>query len=243
MRECHCVVCTGREAGNGNWRVIDADAYVYTVGLWHAFGSPELAVFGLPPPDMAALAEAVAEEAQAGSVVVPDGAPVEVAGPGPVFPRPALARWHHRLFPEALRFYRGQPVPVVQLVWGDGAGRPPWADGCDADCRRAQPRLWDRAGAVPPPDGWAFAAAPDTLVMTTATVAYDAAPVTVVIHDEDGEWQFLDGDPEPAGVTFVHLAHVVAQAPGLVALADLPSGWEAARTAAGEWVREPLDDD
>lgn len=237
------MVCTGAESGAGEWRVVDADAYVYTVGLWHAFGSPELAVFGLPLPDLAALAEAVAEAAEGGAIIAPDGAPVEVAGPGPVFPRPALARWHHRLFPEALRFYRGQPVPVVQLVWGDAAGRPPWVEGCDEQCRLRQPRLWDRAGEVPWPDGWAFAVAPDTLVMTTAGVAYDGSPVTVVIHDEDGEWQFLDGDPDPAEVTFVHLAHVVDHAPEMAALADLPRGWEAARTEAGEWVREPLDDE
>lgn len=242
MRECHCLICAGEVAGDG-WQVVDSDSYVYTVGLWHSFGSAEVAMFGLAVPEMAAWAEVLSEEAAAGRILVPDGQRDDVLGAFPVFPRPALASWHRRLFPEALRVYRGQPVPVVQVVWGDGGGRPPWDPACDEACRLAQPRLWDRPPPAPGPgDGWSFPVSPDTLVMTTGAVGYGGAAVTVVVHDEDGEWQFLDGNPEMRDVAFVHLAHVVEAAPEVAVLADLPSGWEA-QLEAGRWVRRPLDDE
>ena len=96
----------------------------------------------------------------------------------------------------SLAFYRGQPVPMLQLVWADGDGVLPWEPGCAEECRGAQPWLWDRVTAAPAPPGWRFPVSPDALVLTTKAIAFDGAPVAGVVHDEEGEWQFLD---DPAG--------------------------------------------
>jgi hypothetical protein len=64
-------------------------------------------------------------------------------------------------------------------------------------------------------------------------------PILLVIHDEGGDWQFLDGGPVDAeeGVA-VHIDHVFQKFPDLRRLADLPEGWAAERDAVAEdWRR------
>ncbi|MNC91611.1 hypothetical protein D3C83_79070 [compost metagenome] len=80
-------------------------------------------------------------------------------------------------------------------------------------------------------------------MLTTKSIAFDGAPVMGVVHDEEGEWQFLD-DPavDMEDLTIVHLAHVMAARPDLGVVGDLPAGFEAWLDKAGVWSREPLDD-
>ena len=234
-------------AGRG-WHVVagsrNGSSFAFTVGLWHSFGSAEAALFGLEPEDMARGLDAVGAEARAGRIVSPDRQADDILGCFPVFPRPVLASWHRTYFAEALEFYRGQPVPVVQLVWADVNGVPPWEPGCDEYCRAHQPRLWDRNLLDWSPAGWPFPVSPDALVLTTKAVAFGGGVVVGVVHDEDGEWQFLD-DPsvDMADLTIVHLVHVAGTRPELAALGDLPPGWEAWRDGSGGWSRQPLDAD
>ena len=107
--------------------------FAYTVGLF-GFEHPELLVYGLDLQTSAWLLNDLGQR-------VADG---ERFGPG----RPLrLAGWNHRLqlFPfhdgddppvlgSAQRFYdRGAagPVPALQLIWDDAAGRFPWEAGYD----------------------------------------------------------------------------------------------------------------
>jgi hypothetical protein len=223
-------------------------AYAFTVGLWHSFAHAEASVFGRDEREMVRWLDTVGGEVEAGRVLHPDRQADDVlagvAGEGAeVFPRPALASWHRHLFGPALAFYRGQPVPMLQLVWPDDRGVLPWEPGCGADCLAAQPWLWDRVTAAPAPTGWPFPVSPDALVLTTKAIAFDGAAVAGVVHDEEGEWQFLD-DPavDMEDLTIVHLAHVVARRPELGAVGDLPAGFEAWLGGDGAWIHEPLDD-
>ena len=138
-------------------------AYAYTVGLWHSFSHAEASVFGREEKEMIRWLDTVGGHVAAGRVLhpvsgerpqapggsgerpeTPGGGPGgAVMGPAEVFPRPALASWHRHLFGTALDFYRGQPVPMLQLVWSDQHGVLPWEPGCAEGCLAAQPRLWD----------------------------------------------------------------------------------------------------
>jgi hypothetical protein len=244
MRECQCRLCrrTGAppdgdrladEVARRGWATVSLPvdarrpAYAFTVGLWHSFGHAEVAVFGRPEPEMLGWLDTVGGAVQAGRVVRPDGSSDDVVGGVSVFPRPVLAGWHRHLFAAALGFYRGQPVPMLQLVWSD----------------EDDVRLWDRAAAAPVPAGWPFPISPDALVLTTKAVAFDGVPVAGVVHDEDGEWQFLhDPTVEAGDLTIVHLAHVFTGRPELAAVGDLRAGYEAWRDRAGHWHRQPLED-
>lgn len=228
--------------GEAGYHVVAVDgappvpaAYAYTVGLWHSFGSPELAIIGLAAVEAADRLEDACRLVAGGRLVRPDQQSDDVLGPDlPVIVRPVLAGWHRQLFPELLEFHRGQTVPVVQLIWGgDAAGEPRLFDRLDG-----QP-AWSTL--VPPPAGWPFPDPPETLALTTRGVAFAGAPVTVVVHDDEGEWQFLDAEPELTDVSFVHLGHVVELHPEVAALGDLPVEWEACRGPEGRWRREPCE--
>jgi hypothetical protein len=218
-------------------------AYAFTVGLWHTFDHAEASVFGRDEDEMVEWLDTVGGAVKGGRVLLPDRLGDDVLGAEEVFPRPALASWHRHLFADALDFYRGQPVPMLQLVWPDIDGILPWERGCDEECVAAQPRLYERVTAVPVPDGWPFPVSPDALVLTTKSIAFGSAPVMGVVHDEEGEWQFLDNPAvDMKDLTIVHLAHVMARRPELGVVADLSLGFEAWLDGQGRWQRDALDD-
>lgn len=84
-----------------------------------------------------------------------------------------------------------------------------------------------------------------TLGVYTSTTVRDGAPVLLVFHDEDGDWQFLASTEETADeIVLAHAAHLLDADESLEALSDLPLGWKAWRWSASEdWYREPIPAD
>jgi len=109
-------------AGTAQWV-----GFSYTIGMTRHHGHPELLASGLVPAEAMGLLTDLAEEVRAGhrfaagEVLSPDGAHrlqlVRVADPG---------RLAH-----AQAIYAGPagPVPALQVVWSDQAGRWPWQPG------------------------------------------------------------------------------------------------------------------
>jgi hypothetical protein len=63
-----------------------------------------------------------------------------------------------------------------------------------------------------------------------------------VVHEEDGEWQFLSDDPEinDEDVALTTLGAALALDPTLAKVAGLPKGWVAYREdPEAEWAAEP----
>lgn len=79
---------------------------------------------------------------------------------------------------------------------------------------------------------------------STVDVLAGRRPILLVVHESNGDWQFLDGGvANVADGVAVHLGHIVEAQPALHALADLPRGWAAERSSeADEWQRCPLPD-
>jgi hypothetical protein len=86
---------------------------------------------------------------------------------------------------------------------------------------------------------WPFTDPENTAVISTVGVINRHEAVCLVCHDEDGSWQFLDGEPfTVAEAMVVSLKEVVTFDHSLLELADLPSGWQAARESAlSTWQR------
>jgi hypothetical protein len=63
--------------------------------------------------------------------------------------------------------------------------------------------------------------------------------ILLVLHEEDGDWQFLDGGAFDANdAVAVHVDHVFAEHDDVRPLADLPAGWAAERTTTERpWER------
>ena len=89
---------------------------------------------------------------------------------------------------------------------------------------------------------WPFPIGPDGRAVTTRRIVYDGDPILAVVHDVDGDWEFIDNGPlELDDLMLVHLGHIVEHHSEVMQFADLPPGWEARRSdARSEWRRLPL---
>jgi hypothetical protein len=88
-------------------------------------------------------------------------------------------------------------------------------------------------------EDWPFSLPQDTAVFTLKRIVFDSKPILYVAHDEDGDWQFLDGEAATEDdAAIVRLEEIVERDPTVTSLADLPEGWSAERTAVGAaWKR------
>ena len=93
------------------------------------------------------------------------------------------------------------------------------------------------------PLAWLFRVPEDCAAFCCACVI-DGQDVLRVVHDADGDWQFLCGKPVHASPepVVVSLGCQVARSPSLMELHDLPVGWCADRERVqSAWVRSSND--
>ena len=91
-------------------------------------------------------------------------------------------------------------------------------------------------------DDWIFDDPKNVAVFTTKKIVYEGFPILYVSHDdEDGAWQFLDGDDvETENAALISLSYAVKIDPSLKELANLPYGWIAWRPSPDvPWQRAP----
>lgn len=151
----------------------------------------------------------------------------------------------------ALWYYRGRPPPFLQVVWPDRRGAFPWEPACGQRCREDQPATWRLAAEQPAGPwrlvaggaAWSFPAPRHAEALVTGRIVSGSAPVLGVVHDDEGDWWFVDDGPaELEDFAVVHLGHVVDEHPVVAELGDLPWGWEAWREEPdGPWEREPSE--
>jgi hypothetical protein len=84
-----------------------------------------------------------------------------------------------------------------------------------------------------------FVESPELGVYSTRSVMNGETPILLVVHDHEGDWQFLDGSGfEAEKGVLLHLSHIVEGHPEIHELRDLPRGWAAERGSADEpWTR------
>jgi hypothetical protein len=113
------------------------------------------------------------------------------------------------------------------------AGPSSFSDG-SGDSTLVQATTYDQGVSAEPSNAY-----------LTAAVHHSELPILLVIHEENGDWQFLDGGyVNDVDAVVVHVEHVFEEHPDLRLLADLPEGWAAERDAvAGEWRRYPWQPD
>jgi hypothetical protein len=92
---------------------------------------------------------------------------------------------------------------------------------------------------------WPFSDHLNTTAFTTAAVLRDGLPVLLVVHDHDGDWQFLDDTVDDDGEGLVVcLGCAFERDRSLAGVAKLARGWMASRTSiTGAWEIESFADD
>jgi hypothetical protein len=90
-------------------------------------------------------------------------------------------------------------------------------------------------------EAWPFEDPPNVAVFTQRTILEEGRPILLVVHDEDdGGWQFLDGDDvRMDAALLVSLKRMLNHDASIAELADLPVGWQARRAGPrAPWIRE-----
>ena len=72
---------------------------------------------------------------------------------------------------------------------------------------------------------------------------FDGVPITRVVHDADGDWQYLtDSEPAPSAALLVHQSHVLAFDPSLGETVGLAVGrWAGRWSPEDPWIFGDLD--
>ncbi|WP_076435288.1 DUF4262 domain-containing protein [Microbispora rosea] len=116
--------------------------FAYTVGLWHTYRSPELAMFGLDVHFMHELLNRLGDGVATGKPVEAEQERYDLIARHPVVLKQVDLRWYREFFGQAISFYRRPPFPVLEVVWPDPDGRFPWHPDCAEQYRELQPSLW-----------------------------------------------------------------------------------------------------
>lgn len=161
---CRCLICADygdrdrldavdtklvKDIGERGWGVmmIPGDeisrGWAFTVGLWHSYSSPEIAMFGLDVHDMTDCLNVLGDQVRDGRSLVADEETDLVLERHPVVLKTVADGWAEAFFGTSTGFYRATPeVPFLQVLWPDQDGRFPGSPGCAADYLTAQPSLW-----------------------------------------------------------------------------------------------------
>jgi hypothetical protein len=85
----------------------------------------------------------------------------------------------------------------------------------------------------------------DANAIATTFVVSGMEPVRLVVHRDDGSWDFLCGTTvEAPFLLTVHASHMFDEFPELAELASLPCGYQAWRDERGDaWTTEPYDEE
>ena len=208
----------------------EGPAYVFSVGMFHTLGHPEICMFGLSSTEtMGQIVNGIGDLIRSGGAFGDWHESDEILDGYSCMFRSVNAALYREYFGYALWFYEGPDFPILQCVWPDGNRNYPWDVEFGA---QSQPVLTTKAV-------WPFHEAKNLGVLTTKRVIEDDYPVLLVTHDDDGDWQFLCGTTnETKDGLLVCLDRIVEDHPSVVELADLPPGWQAFRDAPdGPWQR------
>jgi len=210
-------------------------AFAYTIGLYKTYGYPELICFGLNQDLLHSMLWSGKELLD--KHPVPDqtlGYP-NFIGDYDVRLLTVDKAWYKHYFGYGIWFNQGQDFPALQLVWPDKKSLFPWEEGFNSAWKAGQPLL-DRNL------DFKFREERNTAVFTTRQVL-EGLPVLRVIHEAEGDWQFLcDTTYEVEDLKIVALEEISKRDPTLNELFQLNYGWQARRVIeAADWQKEEYE--
>lgn len=243
--ECHdwSITDIREEDGKPGW--------AFTIGLFEKFNHPEITIFGLKPESRISILNWIGQNVRGGVSFVADKEHDWVLEGHGCWSRNVQKLWYGDLFGWAIWFYGGSDFPVVQCLWPATDGSFPWQ--AQSAFAGSQPLLYEtdllsaRMMHFVDDDqlvrsAWPFNADPHQRVFVSRCVVEDNAPILRVVHDGDGDWQFIGplDDPESDGCKISCFHCVVERDDSIRLLAGLLQGWRAWRGSPNaKWIIEP----
>lgn len=205
-------------------------SFCYTIGLWKNYQHPELISFGLTPDTLGAILNIGGEMVEGGQRLEPNQEYDEFFEQGTAMILDVDERNLGDYFGYGL-WYNGGAFPAMQIVWKDRNGKFPWEDGFEEEFIYRQPLL-DRNF------DFKFREAKNLGVFTTRQHLELDKPILTVLHDEEGDWQFLTNDQEEEDARVIYLEDIIKRDATLNELFNLGYGEYAERGSLDQqWIR------
>jgi len=212
--------------------------FSYSIGLYERFQHPEIICFGLTAKLSQTILNHVTE-------VVQKGQRIQLSNTYPnVFFKESRCKFLKvdrrnigDYFGIAQSYYQDEAFPALQLVWTDRNDKFPWEDGFEEVFEFDQPLL-DRNAE------FKFREPRNLGIYTTRQWLELEQPIVTVLHERNGDWQFLTAEPlAEEDYILVGLEHILQRDPTLNEVFDLQYGQAADRKFIGdEWVFTALED-
>lgn len=225
------------------WTVILLEAtdylpsFAYTVGLWKNYNHPEIISFGLTTKTLQSILNDAGEIAKAGQKI-------EVSKNYTDFFENSDTQFlkvdYQNIsdyFGKAISYYKTIDFPAIQLVWTDRNNKFPWENDFEQEFEFRQPLLDRNAD-------FKFREAKNLGVFTTRQWLEHGKPILRVVHDNDGDWQFLTGDQILEDARIVALEKMIIKDRTLNDVFNLDYGEVADRAhIGGPWTRTKKEND
>ena len=210
-------------------------SFAYSIGLWEKYKHPEIISFGLTVKTLHAIINDVADLIKDGQIIESGKNYPDIFSNGRAEFLSVDKRNLSDYFGYAIDFYNSREFPALQLVWTDRKDKFPWEADFEEEFMYKQPLL-DRNAE------FKFREPRNVTAFTTRQWLELKKPITHVVHDEEGDWQFLTGDQLQEDIKIVALEQLVLRDVTLNEIFDLEYGEEATRDYVGDkWTRKKVE--
>ncbi|HRB71488.1 MAG TPA: DUF4262 domain-containing protein [Flavobacterium sp.] len=210
-------------------------SFAYSIGLTTTYNHPEIICFGLSNETAHEIINDVAAIIKRGVQIKKENIYTEIFQDSRATFLKVDERNIQDYFGTALNYYGDRNFEALQLVWTDRNDKFPWEEGFEEEFLYKQPLL-DRN------TGFKFNEPKNLTVFTTRQWLEEQKPIVRVVHDNDGDWQFLTGDQMPEDIRIVALKEMILRDTTLNEVFDLEYGEEAERDLLdGEWIRNRVE--
>ena len=211
-------------------------AFAYSIGLWKTFKHPEIICLGLTTKNLHALINDVAELIKQGQIITSNKIYDNFFNNSDTQFVKVDKSYLTHYFGTAINYYNSEQFPALQFVWTDRKNKYPWDIDFEEEFKYRQPLL-DRSV------DFKFREEKNLGIFTTRQWLELDQPILRVIHDGDGDWQFLTNDQMPDDIKLVALEQMTLKDITLNEIFDLGYGEEAERKFLGaEWTRAITQD-
>lgn len=203
-------------------------SYAYTIGLFQQYNHPEIICFGLGPDVLETFLNNAKNRIEEGEQFSTEQSYSGFLDKNVNIQYLSVDKNFYKDYLEyATWFYNSEEFPALELVWPDKKGNFPWQKSFDKKLEFIQPLL-DRD------IDFKFYESRELDVFATTQVL-EGAEIKYVIHDEEGDWFFLESeDAENDDIQIVKLEKLIELDPTINSIYYLQYGWEAYREKVGE---------
>ena len=211
-------------------------SFAYSVGLSKTYNHPEIIIFGLSNDLGHEIINDVAELIKKGEIIEIGKIYTNIFKNSKATFLRVDKRNIEDYFGVALEYYNETPFDAIQLIWTDRNDKFPWEENFEEVFDYIQPFLDRNAD-------FKFNEPKNLTTFTTRQWLEENKPIIHVIHDEEGDWQFLTGDQMDDDIRIVALEQLIIKDKTLNQVFDLEYGEEAERKYIGDkWIRNKTEE-